>query len=342
MFESLIFVAAVVSAFGLTLTIQRNGSRISRLDIPNERSSHATPTPRGGGIAIVVVVLTSLIGLWLTNTMATRDALSIGIGSLIVAIVGHLDDRGRLTSAWWRLLGHLIAAIIIIMGLHGLPTLPVFGNSIDIGVIGSILGVLYLVWLLNLFNFMDGIDGITGIEAITTAACGAYLIWDVAPQSQLWFAPLALAGATLGFLVLNWPPAKIFIGDVGSGFIGILFGALSIQAAHTSSQLGWSWVILMGVFIVDATVTLIRRALRRQSLYTAHRSHAYQHVALRVGRHAPVSLGIGAINLFWLFPIALLVARETIDGFGGVLLAYIPLVIVSVVLGAGKPTPTTS
>ena len=98
----------------------------------------------------------------------------------------------------------------------------------------------------------------------------------------------------------------------------------------------------MGVFIVDATVTLIRRALRRQRLYVAHRNHAYQQVALRVGRHAPVSLGIGAINLFWLFPIALLVARETIDGFGGVLLAYIPLVIVSVVLGAGKPTPATS
>jgi Fuc2NAc and GlcNAc transferase len=331
-----IFVAAVVSAFGVTLAIQRNGSRFSRLDIPNERSLHRTPITRGGGIAIVVVVLTTFIGLWLTNTMSARDALSIGTGSLIVAIVGHLDDRGRLTSARWRLLGHLIAAISIIIGLHGLPTLPVFGKSIDMGVIGSILGVLYLVWLLNLFNFMDGIDGITGIESITTASCGAYLIWDIAPQSQLWFVPLALAGAALGFLVLNWPPAKIFIGDVGSGFIGIVFGALSIQAAHTSSRLGWSWVILMGVFIVDATVTLIRRALRRERLYIAHRSHAYQHLAIRVGRHAPVSLVVGAINLLWLFPIALLVAHETIDGFSGVLLAYVPLVFAAVMLEAGR------
>jgi Fuc2NAc and GlcNAc transferase len=334
--ESLIVFAAVVSAFVVTLVIQRNGSRVSRLDIPNERSSHATPTPRGGGIAIVFVVLTTIIGLWLTNTMAPRDALSIGTGCLIVAVVGYLDDRGRFTSARWRLLGHVIAAIIILIGLHGLPTLPVLGRTIDLGATGWIFGILYLVWLLNLFNFMDGIDAITGVETFTVALCGSYLMWDIAPTSQLWFAPLALTGATLGFLILNWPPAKIFIGDVGSGFIGIMIGALSIQAAHTASQLGWSWVILMGVFIVDATVTLIRRALGHERLFLAHRSHAYQHVAIRIGRHAPVSLGVGAINLFWLFPIALLVAHQTIDGFSGVLIAFAPLVIAAVTLEAGR------
>lgn len=335
MIIALVILSASISVF-LTHLMVKSRTKHGIIDIPNERSSHAIPTPRGGGTAIVFVVLTTLVGLWLTNTMAPRDAFSIGTGALIVAIVGHLDDRGRLTSARWRLLGHVIAAIIIVIGLHGLPTLPVFGVSIDLGVIGSILGVLYLVWLLNLFNFMDGIDAITGVETLTTASCGAYLMWEIAPTSQLWFAPLALAGATLGFLILNWPPAKIFIGDVGSGFVGIILGALSIQAAHTASQLGWSWVILMGVFIVDATVTLIRRALRHEHLYVAHRSHAYQHVAIRVGRHAPVSIGVGLINLFWLFPIALLVARETIDGFSGVLVAYVPLVIAAVLLGAGR------
>lgn len=335
MIIALVILSAMISALLTQLMIKTRTKR-GIIDIPNERSSHATPTPRGGGIAIVIVVLSTFIGLWLTNTMTPRDALSIGTGSLIVAVVGHLDDRERLTSARWRLLGHFIAAIIIVIGLHGLPTLPVFGMSIDLGVIGAILGVLYLVWLLNLFNFMDGIDGITGVETLTTVSCGAYLMWDIAPTSQLWFAPLALAGATLGFLIFNWPPAKIFIGDVGSGFIGIMIGALSIQAAHTTSRLGWSWVILMGVFIVDATVTLIRRALRHERLYIAHRSHAYQHVAIRVGRHAPVSLGVGVINLVWLFPIALLVARGTIDGFSGVLIAYSPLVIAAVTLGAGR------
>lgn len=341
MIELLLFAAAAVVAFGVTQLIRHSGSRISALDVPNERSSHATPTTRGGGIAIVVVVIATLIGLWLTNTVGARDSLSISVGSLIVAFVGFLDDRGLLTSARWRLLGHLIAAIVIVAGLRGVPALPVFGNSVDIGVIGSILGVLYLMWLLNLFNFMDGIDGITGVETLTTGLCGAYLVWDIAPQSQLWFVPISLAGATLGFLVLNWPPARIFIGDVGSGFIGILFGGLSIQASHTSPRLGWSWVILMGVFIVDATVTLIRRALRQERLHVAHRSHAYQHVAIRFGRHAPVSVAVGAINLLWLFPIALLVAHETIDGFSGVMLAYVPLVIVAIKFNAGKPSLVT-
>lgn len=335
MIIALVISSAMISAFLTYLTV-KSRTKHGIIDIPNERSSHMTPTPRGGGIAIVLVVLATFIGLWLTGTMAPRDALSIGAGSLIVAVVGHLDDRGRLTSARWRLLGHLIAASIILIGLYGLPTLPVFGMSVDLGVIGPILGVLYLVWLLNLFNFMDGIDGITGVETLTTASCGAYLMWDIAPTSQLWFAPLALAGAVLGFLTFNWPPAKIFIGDVGSGFIGIMIGAISIQAAHTTSQLGWSWVILIGVFIVDATVTLIRRALHRERLYVAHRSHAYQHLAIRVGRHAPVSIGVGVINLFWLFPIALLVARETIDGFSGVLIAYAPLIVAAVLLGAGR------
>lgn len=335
MIIALVILSAMISAI-LTQLMVKTRTKRGIVDIPNERSSHTTPTPRGGGIAIVAVVVTVFIGLWLTNTMTPRDALSIGTGSLIVAVVGHLDDRGRLTSARWRLLGHFIAAIIIMFGLHGLPRLPVFGMSLDLGVIGAILGVLYLVWLLNLFNFMDGIDAITGVETLTTTVCGAYLMWDIAPTSQLWFAPLALAAATLGFLILNWPPAKIFIGDVGSGFIGVMIGAFSIQAAHASPQLGWSWVILMGVFIVDATVTLIRRALRHERLYIAHRSHAYQHVAIRVGRHAPVSLGVGVINLFWLFPIALLVAHQTIDGFTGVLIAYAPLVITAVTLGAGR------
>ena len=120
-----------------------------------------------------------------------------------------------------------------------------------------------------------------------------------------------------------------------------MFGALSIQATHTESQLGWAWIILMGVFVVDASTTLIRRALRRERLYLAHRSHAYQLVAIRAGRHAPVSLGVGAINLFWLFPIALLVTNETIDGFGGVLIAYVPLVIAAVILVSGSSDPNS-
>ena len=333
---ALIFsISLVVSAF-LTILVKRYGSKLGRIDIPNERSSHSTPTPRGGGIAVVTVTIAAIFGCYLKNLMGGRDAIAIAAGSLIVALVGYLDDRGTITAARWRLLGHTLGAMIIVVGLRGLPALPVFGRAVDLGIVGSVLAILYLMWLLNLFNFMDGIDGITGTEALVVALCGAFLAWEAAPTSNLWIMPLALAGAAAGFLILNWSPAKIFLGDVGSGFIGIVLGAISLQAAHAVPRLGWCWVILMGVFIVDASVTLLRRMLRRERLYIAHRNHAYQHLAVRLDGHAAVSAGVGAITLIWLMPIALAVERQIIDGFAGVLIAYAPLVVAAIALGAGR------
>ena len=334
---ALIFsISLVVSAF-LTTLVKRYGSKLGRIDIPNERSSHSVPTPRGGGIAVVTVTIAALFGCYLKNLMDGRDAIAIAAGSLIVALVGYLDDRGTITAARWRLIGHTLRALIIVVGLRGLPALPVFGRAVDLGIVGSVLAVLYLMWLLNLFNFMDGIDGITGTGTLVVALCGAFLAWEAAPSSKLWIMPLALAGAAAGFLFLNWSPAKIFLGDIGSGFIGIVMGALSLQAAHTVPRLGWCWVILMGVFIVDASVTLFRRLLRRERLYIAHRNHAYQHLAIKLNSHATVAAGVGAITLLWLLPIALAVERQTIDGFAGVLIAYAPLVVAAIALGAGRP-----
>ena len=334
--SALVFLSAALCSLILTVVVKRFGSKIGRIDIPNERSSHSVPTPRGGGIAVVTVTIAALFGCYLKNLMDGRDAIAIAAGSLIVALVGYLDDRGTITAARWRLLGHTFGAMIIVVGLRGLPALPVFGRAVDLGIVGSILAIVYLVWLLNLFNFMDGIDGITGIETLVVALCGALLAWHAAPASKLWIVPLALGGAAAGFLFLNWSPAKIFLGDVGSGFIGIVMGALSLQAAHTVPRLGWCWVILMGVFIVDASVTLLRRMLRRERLHIAHRNHAYQHLAVRLDCHATVSAGVGAITLLWLLPIALAVERQTIDGFAGVLIAYAPLVVAAIALGAGR------
>ncbi len=135
----------------------------------------------------------------------------------------------------------------------------------------------------------------------------------------------------------NWPPAKIFMGDAGSGFLGLALAGLSLQAAWTAPALFWSWVILLGVFVVDATVTLLRRMLGGQLFYEAHRTHAYQHATLRNGAHKPVTLAVAAINFLWLLPIAALVAVQALDGLTGVLAAYVPLAAVAVRLGAGVP-----
>jgi Fuc2NAc and GlcNAc transferase len=147
--------------------------------------------------------------------------------------------------------------------------------------------------------------------------------------------PALLAAATLGFLVWNFPPAKIFMGDAGSGFLGLMLAALSLQAAVLRPVLFWCWVVLLGVFVVDATVTLIRRLLRGERVYEAHRSHAYQHAAIAFGAHRPVTLAVAAINVCWLLPWALAIAAGWVAGVVGLVLAYVPLVALALRFRAG-------
>jgi len=147
---------------------------------------------------------------------------------------------------------------------------------------------------------------------------------------------LLLAAATAGFLLWNFPPAKIFMGDAGSGFLGIVLAGLSLQAAWLSSQLFWGWLILLGVFVVDATFTLIRRLLRGDKVYEAHRSHAYQFASRHYGKHLPVTLAVTALNVLWLLPVALCVVLLGLDGALGLVLAYVPLVLLAVHWRAGE------
>jgi len=322
----------------LTFQIRRSALHKQLLDIPNDRSLHTVPTPRGGGSAIVLVFFAAVAALTTTDYVTTTNAaILIGCGAL-VALTGFLDDRQLLSHARSRLALHFVAAVIAVSVFGGLPMLPVFGTDVSLGVFGGILATTYLVWLLNLFNFMDGIDGISGAEVVSVCGAAAFLIHRTTHDYNIASLPLALAAATLGFLVFNWPPAKIFMGDVGSGFVGFIIGIFSLITADSAGSLGWVWVILLGVFIVDATVTLIGRLLRKQKPHVAHRSHAFQHLALRFGSHKRVTIGVVAINLFWLFPIAFAVTKGRIDGFTGVLIAYTPLTIAALILGAGTPS----
>ncbi len=329
--------SAVLAAL-LTLIIRKSALRKDLLDVPNDRSLHSVPTPRGGGSAIVLVFITAIIFLVATDYVEAKNAvILIGCGA-IVAFTGFLDDRQLISHARSRLALHFVAAVIAVSALGGLPTLPVFDTDVNLGIFGGILATVYLVWLLNLFNFMDGIDGVSGAEVVSVCGAAVFLIHRTTHDYNIASLPLALAAATLGFLVFNWPPAKIFMGDVGSGFVGFIIGIFSLIAADSVGSLGWVWVILLGVFIVDATVTLIGRLLRKQKPHVAHRSHAFQHLALRFGSHKHVTIGVVAINVLWLFPIAFAVTAGRIDGFVGVLIAYTPLTVAALMLGAGTPS----
>lgn len=305
----------------------------SLIDIPNIRSSHSIPTPRGGGVAIVLSFLLFLPILSIEGYISweyTFGLLGAGGG---VAVLGFLDDHGHV-AARWRLLGHFIAACWALYWVASLPPLVVLGVDVNIGLFAYVISALYLVWMLNLYNFMDGIDGLASIEAVTVCL-GAVLLYFVSGFPQLIWGPLLLAFAVCGFLYWNFPPARIFMGDAGSGFLGVMLAIFSLQAANALSSFFWCWLILLGVFIVDATFTLIRRLLRGDKVYEAHRSHAYQFASRRFGNHFSVTVTVGLINIFWLLPIAYLVITGFIDGVVALLIAYVPLVFAAVKYNAG-------
>lgn len=328
-----LLLAGFVISWGGTLLLRRYAVTQSLMDVPNERSSHSVPTPRGGGVAIVVafiLLLPVLYGLGFLDLNLMYGLLGSGA---LVAIIGFADDHGHI-AARWRLLGHFVAAVWVLYWISGLAPLLVFGTKIDFGWFGAVLASVYLVWMLNLYNFMDGIDGIASVQAVFVCLSSCFISWMV-NDVILWPA-LLLSCAVAGFLFWNFPPAKIFMGDAGSGFLGLVLGVLSLYSTWGSASLIWSWLILLGVFVVDATMTLLIRLFRGEKIYQAHRSHAYQFAARKYSSHKVVTLGVVAVNLFWLFPIAIMVGAGIFDGVFGVMLAYIPLVFLAIKFNAGK------
>ena len=325
---------ALIGALIGTAVLRRYALSTSLIDVPNARSSHVLPTPRGGGVAIVVSFILSAIFLALTEQIQWSLTWAVVVPGGGVAILGFLDDHGHI-PARWRLLGHFLAAIIGVVLLNGLPAIHLFGMAIDLGWAGYLFGSFYLVWLLNLYNFMDGIDGLASMEAIFVCLGGG-LLYAISGNISFVWGPIALALAVVGFLYWNFPPARIFMGDAGSGFLGITLGFLSLQAAWVDPALLWGWLILLGVFIVDATCTLFVRLLRGDKVYEAHRSHAYQFASRQFGGHLPITLSVTCINVIWLLPIAILVALSKIDGFVGLLIAYLPLIVLALRFKAGQ------
>ncbi|KOR09680.1 glycosyl transferase [Stutzerimonas stutzeri] len=313
----------LVLSWLLTGAVRRYALARSLLDVPTARSSHAVPTPRGGGLAIVLAFLAALPMLVLEDVLSWSTMWALLGGGALVAALGFLDDHGHV-AARWRLLGHFVAAGWVLLWLGGLPPLRVGEATMELGWVGRGLALVGLVWLLNLYNFMDGIDGIAAVEAVCACFGGALLYVLLGYPIQAW-TPLTLALAVLGFLYWNFPPARIFMGDAGSGFLGLVLGALALQAAWVASELLWAWLILLGVFVVDATWTLLIRLLRCERVYEAHRSHAYQLASRRFGRHIPVTLAVALLNILWLLPLAICATLGYVNGVVAVFLAYIPL-----------------
>ena len=294
--EFVVPVVGGIASLALTGAVRRYAVARALLDVPNARSSHSAPTPRGGGLAIAAVVLVVILGLAVARALPWNVAAAIAGGGALVAYVGWRDDRRHVPAAV-RAAVHVVAAVWAVGWLGGLPALTLGSAHLAPGLAGSALAVVAIVWCVNLYNFMDGIDGIAGLEAVTVAGTlGALLLR--AGQPGLGTLALAIAAAAAGFLYWNWSPARIFMGDVGSGFLGYVLAVLALAIENTAPLPGVALAtLLLATFVLDATLTLLRRIQRGERWAEAHRRHAYQR-AVQSGRsHAAVARAVLGLNV---------------------------------------------
>jgi Fuc2NAc and GlcNAc transferase len=332
---ALIAAVTLLASAVLTLVVRKVALSRGLLDVPNSRSSHSTPTARGGGLAIVLAATAGFLTLYARAVIPANLLIALCGGGLAVAIVGFVDDR-RSVRARVRIAVHVVAATWAVIWLGGLPPLRIGAALVQLGVGGDVLAVLGIVWTLNLFNFMDGIDGIAASEAVFVAGAGSALMLAAGLPASVPSAAAVFAASCAGFLPWNWPRARIFMGDVGSGYLGYVIAVLACAAGRSSPVAVWTWLVLGGVFFVDSTATLVRRALRGERVQQAHRSHAYQWLARRWGGHRPVTVSVLAVNVFWLLPAAYLSMSCPQAAVWILACAFTPVLISVIAAGAGR------
>jgi len=279
--------------------------RQSLIDQPGERRSHDVATPRGGGIAIVIAALVAACALGLRRPMDAPLLAAFAVGLALVAGVGWLDDH-RPLSPWWRLLVHAVAAALLAFAVADVYQSPWLG----------LVAFVAAMTLTNVWNFMDGINGLAGSQAAIAAAGLAAI------AGGTWgLLGLAIAAACAGFLPFNFPRARIFLGDVGSGAIGFCLAALAVVASARLGARFWVVLLPLAVFLVDAGLTLLRRLLRGERWWTPHTQHAYQVWARRVG-HVRVTLACAAVSAVALAAAFWLASQAGVAFITGITLAW--------------------
>ena len=266
----------VASALGVGVTI-RLANKIGVFDIPSERSSHSVPTPRMGGVAMVAAAVLALIG-WAYIASGyvywTRVVWTVPLFAVLMSGLGLWDDLSSLSPLFrFSVQIALSVAILLVLAMK-VPSVHLAGYSIPSG-FWVPLGALWVVWMVNLYNFMDGIDGLAGGEA-AVASSFFFLLFAHYGESGWAVANLFVAAASMGFLVHNWPPARVFMGDAGSAYLGAFYGMQAVVAPLTTSVPFPVLVLPFTNFILDTTVTLFRRIWQGEKWYMAHRSHFYQ------------------------------------------------------------------
>lgn len=329
-FGSAIFISSLV----FTLVTLFFFKRWKIVDIPNERSSHSSIVPRGGGVAFVITFLGSLIFLLFTHVIDKPFFLSLFISGFILATVGFVDDCIGLKASW-RALAQFISAVLALIFLDFFITSDmVNGINLLLFIARFVFIVTGTVWLTNLYNFMDGIDGLAGCQGLFFSI-GLILLSKTSECHELFWIGLSLFAPILSFLVFNWSPAKIFMGDVGSSFLGGSFAILIIWAHQSKCISIWPLIILLSIFIVDATITLIIRFFTGQKWLSAHRNHAYQKLSRKFKSHSKVTILFMTINVLWILPLAIFANIWVNLGIIFFIIAILPLIAFVLISKAG-------
>ena len=281
---------AILSYFGISY-FRRIAWKYQILDTPNERSSHLKPVPLGAGIIIVLIVLAA--SAWVANETDWKRSLIYIVSASIIAWIGWRDDVHRVPALFRLIVQSIIASVSIAgMGYFKVVSVPLFGD-LQLGVIGLIITFLWIVGLTNAYNFMDGIDGNAGGVAFSAALGWMWLAADTQKWFVFWLA-LAIAASSIGFLGHNWTPAKVFMGDVGSTFLGYSFAVLSLVSATQGGDALLLGTLLMWVVIMDSFVTFVGRVVKGENVFSGHRSHLFQRLVLSGYKHTTISL----LNMF--------------------------------------------
>jgi Fuc2NAc and GlcNAc transferase len=334
----LIVLFLILCAVGYLLTkaLIHYAHKKQLLDVANHRSSHTQATPRIGGLSFVFLIsLIIFCGACFSTTFSattkTTSALFfILLPIMVVALTGLVDDIKGLSRST-RFIVYFICSIV---ALGNLPIL--FEQAYWLTAIEGLLLCVSLSWLINLFNFMDGIDGIAASESLFVLCSLAFFFYQGNQLNPCYLLMLCIA-PIVGFLILNWQPAKIFMGDIGSTFLGCLLGCMCLYAINAKVLTIYSAVILLGCFIVDASWTLTYRLLSGQKWYQAHRSHHYQILSRKISSHQQTTLLYMLVNLAWLFPLALLAYHYKEHALLITTISLLPLVVRCFIIGAGKP-----
>ena len=285
----MVYVVLFFSSIAMTFLIKLYAHKKAILDIPNERSSHQTPTPRGGGLSIIFLFYMGLFYFYFYDSLIESRLFYALLCAIPIVLISWLDDIYTLSSKV-RFSVQLFSAFLALYALGGVEKIDLILFSVE-GFWLNIIAFIAIVWLTNLYNFLDGIDGYAGAEAVSVGL-GLFILF----HNPLGLVIVAVA---LGFLVFNWHKASIFMGDVGSASLGFLFGVFVFYDTSEGNIL--IWMILLSLFWVDATFTLLRRYHNGERLSQAHRKHAYQRLVQSGWSHNKVVLFALLFNLLFLF-----------------------------------------